>query len=288
MRKFILSADAGCDLPTELVKKYDLHILPIKFMVDGEEYSSDDGRMTMPTLFEKMKAGAKTTTFQPNPTEAEEYFENLLSGDCDVLHLTMSNRMSGTYDTLDKLSQSINAKDQNKLYVVDTLSQGAGFGMIAVMTAEKSDEADFDVLSAKEYAENLRLEISHEFTVDSLTFLANGGRISRHLAAIGNLLKIKPVLGVDDDGKIIVRKKIIGRRRALDDIVARVADNYDALSNTIFVSESDCRDDAEYVKEKINAKLPSANVEILSLGPVMVCHCGPGTIAVFYTAKSRK
>lgn len=288
MRKFILSADAGCDLPSELTKKYDVKILPINFLVDGEEYSSDDGRMTMPLLFEKMRAGAKTATFQPNPTSAEEYFENLLSRGYDVLHLSMSHQMSGTYETLEKLSQTINEKSRNKLYVVDTLSQGAGFGLIAIMTAQKSDEADWDAASAKEYAENLRLNVSHEFTVDSLTFLANGGRISRHLAAIGNLLKIKPVLGVDDDGKIIVRKKIIGRKRALDDMAARVTGNYSGLSDTIFVSESDCKEDAEYLKAKINDKLPSAKVEILPLGPIMVCHCGPGVVAVFYTATSRK
>ena len=270
MRKFILSADAGCDLPSELTKKYDVKILPINFLVDGEEYSSDDGRMSMPLLFEKMRAGAKTATFQPNPTSAEEYFENLLSCGYDVLHLSMSHQMSGTYETLEKLSQT------------------AGFGLIAIMTAQKSDEADWDAASAKEYAENLRLNVSHEFTVDSLTFLANGGRISRHLAAIGNLLKIKPVLGVDDDGKIIVRRKIIGRRRALDDMAARVTGNYSDLSDTIFVSESDCKEDAEYLKAKINDKLPSAKVEILPLGPVMVCHCGPGVVAVFYTATSRK
>lgn len=288
MRNFILSADAGCDLSAELCEKYDVKILPLRYMVGGEEYSSDDGRMPAEKICERMLAGDRTSTSQANPEEAEKYMRSLLGSGKDVVHVTMSSAMSGTYETMRKIAERLNAEYENKIYVVDSLCQCGGYGLLLVLVADKAEEENFGAEQAKDYAEKIRLNVIHNFSVDSLTYLARGGRIPSYLATIGNLIKLKPVLHVDDSGKIIMLKKIIGRRRALDDVIARFAATYNGASKKAIICQAICPDDAEYVKDKITALYPDLNVTILPLGPIIVSHSGPGTLALFFTADSRK
>lgn len=288
MRNFILSADAGCDLSAELCEKYDVKILPLRYMVGDEEYSSDDGRMPAEKICEHMLAGDRTSTSQANPEEAEKYMRSLLDSGKDVIHVTMSSAMSGTYETMRKIAERLNAEYENKIYVVDSLCQCGGYGLLLILVADKAEEENFDAEQAKDYAEKIRLNVIHNFSVDSLTYLARGGRIPSYLATIGNLIKLKPVLHVDDDGKIVMLKKIIGRRRALDDVAARFAATYNGASKKVIICQAICPSDAEYVKDKIIALYPDLNVTILPLGPIIVSHSGPGTLALFFTADSRK
>lgn len=287
MRNFILSADAGCDLTPELCKQYDVTVLPLRYMVGGVEYSSDDGKMPAEKICERMLAGDKTSTSQANPEEAEKYMRSLLAHGKDVLHLTMSSAMSGTYETMRRIAENLNEEYDNKIFVVDSLCQCAGYGLLLTMTAKTSDEKDLSAKDAAAYAESVRLHVLHNFSVNTLTYLARGGRIPGYLATIGNLIKLKPVLHVDDSGKIVMMKKLIGRRRALDDLVSRFDAQYDKLSNEVYISEAACLEDAEYVKNRITALYPDINVTILPLGPIIVSHSGPGTIALYFTAKSR-
>lgn len=287
MKKFILSADAGCDLTPELCKQYDVTVLPLRYMVGGIEYSSDDGKMPAEKICERMLAGDKTSTSQANPEEAEKYMRSLLASGKDVLHLTMSSAMSGTYETMRKIAEKLNEEFENKIYVVDSLCQCGGYGLLLILVADKAEEENLDAESAKNYAEATRLHILHNFSVDSLTYLARGGRVPSYLATIGNLIKLKPILHVDDSGKIVMLKKIIGRRRALDDIAARFAATYNGSSEKVIICQAVCPDDAEYVKNKIIALYPDLNVTILPLGPIIVSHSGPGTLALFFTADSR-
>lgn len=287
MKEFILSADAGCDLTPDLQEKYDVEIMPLRYNVNGEEYLSGDGKMPSEKICEQMKAGAKTSTSQANPAEAEVYLEELLKRGKDIVHITMSSAMSGTYETMKRLAETLNETHDNKVYVVDSLCQCAGYGLLLAMVSDKANAGDLDAKAAAEYAESIRLHIIHNFSVDTLTYLARGGRVPAYLATIGNLIKLKPVLHVDDSGKIVMVKKLIGRRRALDDLVQRFSDSYDETFKDVFISEAACSDDAAYVKGKIEERFPEVNVTVIPLGPVIVSHSGPGTLALFFTAESR-
>ena len=155
------------------------------------------------------------------------------------------------------------------------------------MVSDKANAGNLDAKAAAEYAESVRLHILHNFSVDTLTYLARGGRVPAYLATIGNLIKLKPVLHVDDSGKIVMVKKLIGRRRALDDLVQRFSDSYDETFKDVFISEAACSDDAAYVKGKIEERFPEVNVTVMPLGPIIVSHGGPGSLALFFTAESR-
>ena len=287
MRNFILSAEAACDLTPELAQKYGVKITPMKYYIDGEEYSSDDGKLTTVDICEKMKNGAKTATTQINPSEAEEYLESLLKEGKDVLHLSFSSAMSGTYANFAAAAEKLNKTHDNKIYVVDTLCQSGGDGLIVTMVAEKSDNDNLDAVEARDYAESVKLHIVHYFTVDTFTYLARGGRIPAYLATIGNVIKLKPVMHLVNEGKIVPVKKLIGRKRAIEEVVKNFLENYNGESAHVYICEADCRADAEYVKEQIEKAYKNIEVTIMPLGTIIVSHSGPGTLALFFTADKR-
>ena len=287
MRNFILSAEAACDLSPELAEKYDVSVMPMKYSVDGEQYSSDDGKLSTHEMCEKMIAGAKTSTTQPNPAEVEEYLENLLAQGKDVLHLSFSSAQSGTCLNFKNVAEKLNATSKNKVYVVDTLCQSAGVGLLLSLLAEKTDAENLTAEQARDFAEETKLHILHYCAVDTFTFLARGGRIPAYLAAIGNLIKLKPIIHLDNAGKLVAVKKLIGRKRAIEELIKNFKETYDQKSDLVYISQSDCSEDAEYIKTEIEKFAPKARVTILPLGPIMVAHNGPGTIAVYYTADKR-
>lgn len=287
MRNFILSAETACDLNEELITKYGVSVMPMKFYIDGEEYLSGDGRISEEGICEKMRAGAKTSTSQPNPSEVEEYLEKLLTQGKDILHLSFSSAMSGTCNTFKTIAEQLNQTHDNKIYVVDTLCQSAGVGLLLSIVAEKAEEVGMSVEEARDYCESKKLNIVHYFSVDTFTYLARGGRIPAYLATVGNLIKLKPVLELNDEGKIVAAKKLIGKKRALDELVRNFCETYDGQSKLVYFVQADCQDDAEYVKSEIIKIFPEIEVTILPLGTVIVAHSGPGTLALFYTAEKR-
>ena len=287
MRNFILSAEAACDLTPELVQKYGVKVMPMKYYIDGQEYSSDDGKLTTVDICEKMRNGAKTATTQPNPNEVEEYLENLLKEGKDILHLSFSSAMSGTYANFAAAAEKLNKTHDNKIYVVDTLCQSGGDGLIVSMVTEKTEKDNLDIIAARDYAESVKKHIIHYFAVDSFTYLARGGRIPAYLATIGNVIKLKPVLHLDDSGKIVAVKKLIGRKRAIDEVIKNFLENYNGDCPMVYITEADCKDEAEYIKKQITDAYNNIEVTIMPLGTIIVSHSGPGTLALYFTADKR-
>lgn len=285
---FILSAEAACDFTPELAAQYNVSVMPMKYMVDGTEYRSDDGKMPMSEICAKMKSGSKTSTSQPNLVETEEYLTELLKQGKDILHLSFSSAQSGTCANFKQVAEKLNAENKNKIYVVDTLCQCSGVGLLIAMVSDEINAKNLTVEQARDYAESVKLNIDHYFTVDTFTYLARGGRIPSYLAAIGNIIKIKPVMHLDNAGKIIPIRKFIGRKRALDDLIRKFSESYNGLSKRIFIGEADCLADAEYVRGEMLKAYPDTEIVINPLGPIIVSHSGPGTLALFFTVDERK
>ena len=133
-----------------------------------------------------------------------------------------------------------------------------------------------------------KMGIAHCFVVDSLTYLARGGRISQKSAFIGNLINIKPVMHLNDEGKIVLIQKVLGRNRSLKNVVTRFRENYNGKFDTVFITHADCLKDAEFVAAEIKKINPALKVIVNELGNVITCHSGPGTMAVYFTTDSRK
>jgi len=168
------------------------------------------------------------------------------------------------------------------------LCQSSGVGLLLAILREKIQNENLDIHSAIQFVENIKLNIVHYFVVEDLKYLARGGRISSTSAFIGNILRLKPVLHVDKEGKIVALQKVIGRRKSVNVLIEKFKENYNGLSNKVFISNANCDEDCQYVKSELLKINPNLDITIVPLGTIIVSHSGPGTLALYFTANERK
>lgn len=196
--------------------------------------------------------------------------------------------MSGTFQNFKNVAKKLNKINTNKIYVIDTLCQSSGVGLLISILCEKIESENLSVKEAVEYAENLKKKINHVFIVDSLTYLARGGRISSKQAIFGNLINIKPVLFLDETGKIVLAQKTLGRKKSLGVLMSKFNKMYNKERDLVFIGYSDCLDEANKVKEELLKSFPNLNIQLIPFGPIILSHCGPKTLALFFTGVERK
>lgn len=288
MRDFIISAEMACDLTSDFIKHYNLEIMPMRYYINEKEYVSKEIGDNVIELANAMKNGATTKTTQPNEFEIETYLKNLLKQKKDILHLSFSSAMSGTCNNFKNVANKLNRINKNKIYVIDTLCQSSGVGMLATILCGKIEKDNLDISKAIEFAENIKGKINHVFVVDNLTYLARGGRISAKQAIFGNLINIKPVLFLDETGKIILAQKTLGRKKSLSVLMSKFNKLYNNECDTVFIGYSDCLDEAQKIKSDILKTNPNLKIHIIPFGPIILSHCGPKTLALFFTGESRK
>ena len=287
MLNFILSAEAACDLPEELQTKYNVSIMHMSFYINNVEYNSSTSPLTTKDICNEMRCGASTKTTQVNESEIEIYLTELLKQGKDILHISFSSAMSGTCDNFKRVASRLNETNKNKIYVVDSLCQSFGDGLLIAEISEFSQNNNASAEEARDYAEKIKLSVGHFFIVEDLKYLARGGRISSSVALIGNLLKLKPVLHMDNNGVITQLNKVIGRKKSIQALIANFKANYNGQSKKVFISEADCLEDAISLKNQLLEFYPDLEIVINELGPIIVSHSGPGTMALFFLSNKR-
>lgn len=285
MKNFIISVEATADLTKELLEKYDIREAQMNFSINEKEYSTKDENMTVPEFYEKMKAGARTSTSQINTYIAKEYFEELLKEGKDILHISFTSALSGMYEAMKKSAEELNATHENKIIVVNSLCASMGQGLLAILCAEKAEEFD-SIEKLAEYCESIKMQIDHLFVVDSLKYLSRTGRVSKMTAAIGTVLQVKPVLHVDNAGHLTSFAKVISRKKSLNTLAEKVIEKKNTLTDKIYICHANCENEAKQVLASIEEKT-DVKIELMNLGYVIGCHAGPGTIAVFFTSNER-
>lgn len=287
MKEFIISVENACDLDEDTINKYNVQVAPMDYIINGVSISSQDQDFDAKRIAQFMREGATTKTTQINEYDAQNYLDNLLKTGKDVLHISFSSAMSNTYNNFKSASESLNANHDNKVIVVDSLCQSGGVGLLVKTLIDQIENGKIsDVYAARDYVESVKLNIAHVFTVENLKYLARGGRIKASMAFIGNLVQLKPILKVNDDGIIVSYKKAIGRRRAIKDISDIVIQTYKPITKHVIISHADCEDDANSLCEMIKAKL-DVDVVVLPLSPIVTAHGGPGVVSVYYTTEKR-
>lgn len=283
MVEVCISLESTCDLEKETIEKYDLSIIDMDFEVDGKSFNTKEDDVVSSMLYEKMLQKKKTATSQINDYFYEEHFKNLLKNNKPIIHLALSSGLSATVDGARRVAEEINKTSKNKVYVIDSLCGCSGQGLLGMIVREKSKECN-TIEELVEFTEILKNKIYHYFTVDSLTYLANGGRINSKTAFIGNLLSIKPVMEMSKIGKLEVMHKVISRKKSVSSISNLVVNAIDEIYGYCFIAHANCLEDALSMKEKIEN---GSNVKpvVVNLGPVIGCHSGPGTLAVFFVGK---
>ncbi len=289
--QFEIVTDSSCNLSDQMIRDFGLHILPLSFMSDGEQYQSyTAGRDSdLKAFFKMMRDGKVFTTSLPNLQNSEELLKNLLDQGKDVLYIGFSSGLSGTYQATAALLEELRPNyPGQKIYHTDTLAAAMGEGLL-VYKAVKMAQAGATIEEVHAWVEANKLKLAHWFTVDDLMFLFRGGRVSRTSAWAGTLLNIKPVLHVDDDGKLIPMEKVRGRKKSIQALVDHMEKTVDqpAADAEVFISHGDCQEDADYLVELVKKRFGCTKFEVNMLDPVIGAHSGPGTLALFYLAESR-
>lgn len=290
MDNFVIVTDSCSDMPLELVEKYQIMVLPLEFALGGRSirHYADCRNMPPKSFYERLRAGEAATTSAVNPETYIEFLTPVLEDGRDVLVLCFSSGLSSTYQNCCIALEELREKfPQRAMEAVDTLCASAGQAMMVYHAALRR-EAGASLGEVKTWAEENKLHMAHWFTVDDLMFLKRGGRISAATAVVGSMLAIKPVLHVDDEGHLINVSKARGRRGALTAIVKKMGESADCFEdNVVFISHGDCVEDAQWVADELKEKYGVKKVYISTIGPVIGAHSGPGTLAVFFTAKHR-
>ena len=286
MNNYTIITDSSCDLPDSLVKELELEVLPLAFIMDGKTYRNypDNREMAPKDFYNKQREGSMATTNAVNVGEAADAMEDVLKRGEDVLVLAFSSGLSTTCNSFQIAAGDLAEQyPDRKIFVVDTLCASLGQGMF-VYQAARLRQAGRSMEEVRDWAEQNKLNQCHWFTVNDLFFLKKGGRVSAATAVVGTMLQIKPVMHVDNEGHLIKVDTARGRN-ALVDKVGELADN--PAAQTMFISNSDCQEDAQYVADQIKARYGTEEIIINSIGPVIGAHTGPGCVALFFTGKHR-
>ncbi len=288
MGNFVLSCCSTADLTKEHFEKRNIKYICFHFELDGKQYIDDLGEsIAFPDFYNAMANGAETKTSQVNVDEFVEYFTPFLEAGHDILHVSLSSGISGSYNSANVAREILSEKyPDRKIYVIDSLGASSGFGLLMELLADKRDQG-MNIDDLAKYAEETRLHIHHWFFSTDLTFFIKGGRISKSAGFVGSLLNICPLLNVNNEGKLIPRYKIRGKKRVIEAIVDKMEENAkDGLnySGKVFISQSACVEDAEKVKALIKERFKNidGDVEIYYIGTTIGSHTGPGTVALFF------
>ena len=283
--------DSSCNLSEEMISELDLHILPLTFMVDNIQYHSylKDKHTDLKQFYTMMREGKVITTSLPNLADSETLITSILDRGNDVLYLGFSSGLSGTYEAIETICHNLSEQyPQRTSTCVDTLAASTGEGLLVYLACQKRD-AGYSIGELANWVEENRLHIAHWFTVDNLMYLYRGGRVSKTAAFAGSLLKIKPVLHVDDEGHLIPMGKAKGRKKSIQAMVKHMEET--ALSpvkdQVIAISHGDCAEDMEYLRQLIEEKFGVTNFIINYIDPVIGAHSGPGTLALYFLATHR-
>ncbi len=288
-RKFDIITDSGCDMPQEYYNEHAVTCVRLGFTMNNVNYEGESGeRITEKEFYQKLREGAMPTTYQVTGETAKQYIEKSLQQGNDVLIIAFSSGLSGTAGSFIVAARELSKTyPKRKIRMVDSLSASMGEGLLldyAVKYADLGHTLD----ETADYVESLKLHICHLFTVDNLFHLKRGGRVSATTALVGSILKIKPVMHVDNEGHLVPIGKAIGRKKSLRSLVEQMEETATLQENDpIFISHGDCMEDVEYVKGLLKEKYPSAPIFVHYVGSVIGTHSGCGTLAIFYKGKQR-
>ncbi len=287
MRDYVITVNSTVDLPKEWLEERNVPVVPLRYTMDGQTYEDMNG-LTAKEFFDKLREGKMSVTSQVNPEEAKEALEPFVKAGKDVLHLAFSSGLSGTCNSMKIAGEELQEEyPEAKVIVIDTLCACLGEGLL-LYKALQQKAAGKTIQETADWVEENKLHICHDVTVDDLNHLHRGGRISKATAVVGTMVKIKPIIHMDDNGKLQVIGKERGRKKSLNKIVDMAVEQSKGWDNDIImITHGDCIEDAEYVAGLVREKMGIDNILINNIGTVIGSHTGPGVVAVFCMGNKR-
>ena len=279
-----LFCDSNCELWHTTVKELGLEVIRMPYILDGEEIYYDMGENTdFKAFFDKMRAGSTPKTSALNEYNYIEYFEPVLARGEDIYYITFSHQMSGTFNAMKRAIEELKEKyPERTIRYKDSKTICMGSGFVTYYGALKyKSGASMDELDA--YLDDVIAHTGTYFVVDDLTYLYRGGRISGVSKTIGNLLRLKPVLHINEEGVIINVDKFMGMKRSLAQLRTYVREKgLDVNKYKVIVVHADCEEEAKNFIESLKAEFGELDIILQPVGPVIGAHCGPGTIGLIF------
>lgn len=287
MRDYIITVNSTVDLPKEWLEERRVPVVPLRYTIDGQTYTDMEG-LSAKEFFAKLREGKMSVTSQVNPEEAAEMLEPYVKEGKDILHLGFSSALSGTLNSMRIAGQMLEEKYPGaKVIVIDTLCACLGEGLLLYKALQVKAQGK-TIEETAQWVEENKLHICHNVTVDDLNHLHRGGRVSKTTAVLGTLVQIKPIIHMDNEGKLQVIGKERGRKKSLNKIVDMAAEQSKGWDNDIImITHGDCIEDAEYVAKLVREKMGIDNILINNIGTVIGSHTGPGVVAVFCMGNQR-
>lgn len=288
MENFKIITDSSCDLTPALIEELDLHVVPLSVLINDKVYVNypDERDIKFADYYDMLRQEFMGKTSAANVYDFTNAMEPYLKDGQDVLYLGFSSALSGTYNAGAIAAEELKEKyPERKILTVDTLCASMGQGLMVYLAAKKKEEGA-SIEEVADYVEKTKYNLCHWFTVDDLNHLKRGGRVSAVAATFGTILNIKPVMHVDNEGRLTPVEKVRGRKASINGLLKEMKKSI--IDKSIaFISHGDCLEEAEGLAAKIREELGIEDIRINYVGPVIGTHSGPGTIALFFVGTER-
>ncbi|MBS5938444.1 DegV family protein [Clostridium sartagoforme] len=287
--KTIIFTDSCCDLPINFVKENNIQVMSLRVNLKGEEIPDDLGEsINYKDFYRLIRNGEMPTTSQANVGEFQERFQKYVNDGYSIIYIGFSSALSGCVNSARLAMENIKLDNENAdITIIDSKSASMGLGLLVYYASKmlKEGKGKEEIVN---WIEENKLRVNHWFTVDDLNHLKRGGRVSSSVAIVGTMLSIKPIMHVDDEGRLTPVSKVKGRKKSIkvlqEKIVERIVNPEEQI---IFISHGDCLEEAEHLKGLITSEIKVKDVIINNVGPVIGSHSGPGTMALFFIGDSR-
>ena len=282
---FKIITDSCCDL-AELAQELDLTVVPLSVEMDDNVYT--EGDMTPKELYDHLRAGKMPKTSAVNPEGWANAIRPVLEAGQDALVIAFSSGLSATYQSAVIAAEELREEfPDRKITVIDSLCAAAGQGLLVYSAAQRRAEGK-SLEETAAWVEERKLNLCHWVTVEDLMHLKRGGRVSAATAVVGTMLSIKPIIRVDDEGKLDSCAKSRGRKAAINYLLARMEESFDpTMSDTVFIGHGDCEAEAQTMAEAVKTRFGVKHVFINYVGAVIGAHTGPGVLVVGFFGKNR-
>lgn len=283
MNEYKLLTDSTCDLPLEILKKFEIEAIPFSYQFGDEPASFDcideNREKRLRAFYRRIKNGEFSSTSQINPSSFIKFFEPFLQNEKDILFISFSSGLSSSYGSAIMAANQLKTKYKDrKIRIIDSLCASLGEGLLVYESALLKDKG-MDIESLSQWIENNKLKIKHPNIIGSLKHLQRGGRISSATAFFGSLLNIMPILHMTKQGKLEIVDKKRGMKNSVNFIISKMKESN--IGNKIFISHSDCKKQALEIAD-IMKKEFNSEILVNEIGTVIGSHTGCGTIAIFY------
>lgn len=284
----VLLCDSNCELWFTRLRELKLDYISMPYLYNGEEYGYDLGENTdFKKFYDAVRGGAVPKTMALNPENYKEILTPYFKSGEDVLYVSFSHAMSGTFTQLDAALEELKKEfPERKCTVFNTnsISLGAGIQVEAAAELKNKGASDEEILT---FLNEFTNRVAVYFIVDDLMHLKRGGRLSAGAAVAGTLLSLKPMLTCDKNGGLAVIDKIVGRKKAIRKLADKVCEGLTGTEYSVYVLDADCKEEGDELASLITARRPEAKIVRQIVGPVIGSHCGPGTLGVIFIADKR-